>query len=132
MIKTHQRLIPVLVSLASFWASSTAAHPVHTHADSVDGEAMGAVVAEYHSLLSAADSTAPERYENHVEVVHVLARWNRGIVLTHEVGSCRDGTWDSYNAWILMRVDDQWRIGASIHGLPAELRTQLEEENYKE
>jgi hypothetical protein len=66
------------------------------------------------------------RYENDVEIVHVLSRWNRGIVITHEVGSYREGTWDAYNAWILMRVGDKWRIGASIHALPRALRVHLE------
>jgi hypothetical protein len=148
--------------------STAYAHPIHTRADSVDGEAMSTIVIEYHRLLAAADSTAyrllapayssfemnghtdprswlagallpdefaggwpdgseaPVRYENDVEIVHVLSRWNRGIVITHEVGSYREGTWDAYNAWILMRVGDQWRIGASIHALPRALRVHLE------
>ena len=171
MIRTLPELAFVLL-MSTLWLPDTAvAHAVHTRADSVDGQAMGAVVVEYHKLLSSADSTAygllapayssfemnghadpkrwlagallpaefqggwpdggdaPERYENEVEVIHALTRWNRGIVITHEVGSFRDGAWDSYNAWILMRVSDAWRIGASIHGLPEELRRQLIEDD---
>ena len=159
-----------LLTLPIWAISSVDAHAVHTRADSVDGQAMGAVVIEYHRLLASADSTAyqllapayssfemnghadpkrwlagalspadflggwpdgseaPEGYRNDVAVVHALTRWNRGIVITHEVGSYRDGTWDTHNAWILMRVEDQWRIGASLHGLPREFRKHLEEE----
>lgn len=156
--------------LAAMWCvSSVAAHPAHTRADSVDGQAMGDVVIEYHRLMAAADSTAfrllapayssfemrghadptrwvagallpgefaggwpegskaPEGYENRVDVVHALSRRNRGLVITHEVGSYRDGTWDTYNAWILMRVGEAWRIGASIHDLPETMRTPLEQ-----
>ncbi len=169
MLKFLRRIGLTVLTLPIWAISFVDAHPVHTHADSVDGQAMGAVVIEYHRLLASADSTAyqllapayssfemnghadpkrwlagallpaefvggwpdgseaPESYQNKVEVVHALTRWNRGIVITHEVGSYRDGTWDSHNAWILMRVGSQWRIGASIHGLPSELRKHLQE-----
>lgn len=170
MPESYRRVLCAFVLVTSYHTTSADAHPVHTHADSLDGQAMGAVVVEYHRLPASADSTAyqfltpayssfemnghsdprrwlagallpgefesgwpdgssaPERYQNDVEVIHALTRWNRGIVITHEIGSYRDGTWDTHNAWVLMRVGDQWRIGASIHGLPKELRKHLEEE----
>lgn len=166
----YRRVLCAVVLLTPYCTISVDAHPVHTHADSLDGEAMGAVVVEYHRLLASADSTAyqllapayssfemnghsdprrwlagallpdefengwpdgssaPVHYRNDVTIVHALTRWNRGTVITHEVGAYRDGTWDTYNAWIVMRVGDQWRIGASIHGLPSEARKHLEGE----
>ena len=170
MIKALPGLGFVILMSALWFPDSATAHAVHTRADSVDGQAMGAVVVEHHRLLALADSTAyrllapayssfgmnghtdprrwlagallpaefeggwpdndpPERYVNEVEVVHVLTRWNRGVVITHEIGSFRDGTWDSYNAWIVMLVGDEWRIGASIHDLPKELQKHLIEED---
>ena len=57
-------------------------------------------------------------YINHVEVVHARSRGTGGLVITHEVGSYLDGTWDTHNVWIMVHVDGVWRIGASLHDLP--------------
>jgi hypothetical protein len=60
-------------------------------------------------------------YLNNVEVVHTRVRETGGLVVTHEIGSYLDGTWDTHNAWIMVRIDGAWRIGASLHNLPREL-----------
>ena len=60
-------------------------------------------------------------YKNEVEVVHTKARGTGGLVVTHEVGSYLDGSWDTYNVWIMVQDEGAWRIGASLHDLPKEL-----------
>jgi hypothetical protein len=67
------------------------------------------------------DGTPIVGYLNDVEVVHTRSRGTGGLVVTHEVGSYLDGTWDTYNVWIMVRVDGAWRIGASLHDLPKDL-----------
>lgn len=74
------------------------------------------------------DGDRPEAYENEVTVVHVHTRWNRGIVITHEAGSFRGDSWEAHNAWLVMRVGDEWRIGASIHQLPEAMVAELHAE----
>ena len=57
-------------------------------------------------------------YQNDVEIVHTRILESGGMVLTHEVGSYRGDSWDSYNAWIMIRIDGTWLIGTSLHELP--------------
>jgi len=57
-------------------------------------------------------------YQNDVEIVHARILESGGMVLTHEVGSYRGDSWDSYNAWIMIRIDGTWLIGTSLHELP--------------
>ncbi|MFT5376668.1 MAG: hypothetical protein ACI906_003506 [Candidatus Latescibacterota bacterium] len=73
------------------------------------------------SERSLYDGTAIVGYRNDVEVVHARSRGTGGLVVTHEVGSYLDGTWDTHNVWIMGRVDGAWRIGASLHDLPQDL-----------
>jgi hypothetical protein len=57
-------------------------------------------------------------YRNDVEILHARVEGTGGLVLTRERGSYLDGTWDARNAWLMVRLDGTWKIGASMHELP--------------
>jgi hypothetical protein len=56
-------------------------------------------------------------YQNDVEVLHVRVDGTGGLVLTRERGSYLGDTWDARNAWLMVRIDGSWKIGASLHEL---------------
>ena len=59
-------------------------------------------------------------YQNEVEILHTRVDGTGGLVATRETGSYLGDGWVARNAWLMVRVDGIWKIGASLHELPGE------------